>query len=1012
MAARRRRSARTKHRYTGSLLTGGASDILPIDIEDILFGTSAAAPVSQLVAPIVTSTAGTTQAGSRNAQAGVYANAASVVTTLLRLGQPATQPTSIGALNAKDVFWVRDRVTGRDGTVKDFLSAPHEIDNNTVVVSPVIAVRFAIKNRNNGEALTNGVTISGFAFWDSDGTNLLAGATASHDATSIGHGDFLTVTSSPDYVNGVELRSTNSVLNVDFALATSSSKADGGSCAFSPEYNSYGVCVGDFDLYFNRGAGWVLVASYDAGAGWTYNQTYGGASALQPVHSVPSAGALSLSSLSYDHAADTTSHVVTGASGTLKLRRLDFTSANYPVLVTDYATVSASATLAANDGGNIRFQFYDTANTGAVIQSSEKTVVGKRPEVLGWNVFDFAGHPYWLPHASFWRDWKDQAIFSAVGGTFNGQLLTPGGAHLDRYGRLVAWPSGATSVRINIGWNAADSELGERELLMTGVTKDNYGLVWTIENIAGSGISVNTTTAGPNGGVLITYANNTFSDTYISLLSLPAPITQFSLRRTNDAHPEWLLNDDFIAFLTICGIPRWMWFGLEGFSAWQIPLPGKVKSPPDDMEDFFDYRDNFPTWSTRRMIGFRPEVLIEAANRANVPLQMQWTANVNDDYVTGFANLCSLTLDPTIPVLSALQNEIWGDHGCKGFMFIKGWERGFAGSSPDRIARTINVRAGMGSTPVVGNYADGALLANYMYGISWDTQLFRARHAITGPTTLPTGGVGDENADWTCISSSEATGGTRGPNAIWRWQGVRLAEIITILRSKLGSRATLAAEGFALDGTVSGTDEATTVMLQQLTFPAIAGGPRLIDVVQGRLDYGIAPYWPQVTFSLSTSPGNMTPGATRQDGIKTALETNFGADPNNFATALENFRSALARAVSTAYTLNGTSVRYNPADSHVGSYEFNMDLLYADNDDSLKNDGDAVVRSAAIETLCTNILAATIEKHGGNWRLFTMGPRYDLYHNFGVLSKVPPNFASLQRGREKIFVEKAQALAA
>jgi hypothetical protein len=961
----------------------------------VLMAGKSLGPALLLAAPAVSGN--TAQSGNLAPIAGTYSNAASVVTVLVRDGADVVAPYAKSATDALSTFWAEDRVTGTDGSTSVFRSAALTVVSTASGAVAYAGARLSFTNRQAGDG--GAYQIAELRVFDTDGNRLTITAISS----SKGNGAGTPANMNDSNVATMWQSSSGGACDI---WVTFSAPAVIGSFQMSASEGNYSFMPGDMTLSGGDGSSggiYTLLQTYTKPAGtngWGY--TYRTLKSF----AVPATGVgVVLASFTYSPAADSVDYTLTGVTGTAKFRVRDVTNASYPVQVSDWATCAASGTLPATIGGNLRYDFYDTDSPGAASASAEKAVVGIRPSKLGVNVGTTYGKPNYLRDFSMYRDLIDQAVFTD---SVNAGLPM-GGAHVDRYNRLVAWPSGSTFVRMNVGWYLHADDVGEREWINGGVyTKDNYGSAWTIENIASSGISVNTTVAGPNGGVLITFANTNFDSRYIRISTFVAPMTANSLRRTNDAQPGLLLTDSFIAGLALYNGPlRWMWFGMEGVSSTSMPHPS-------DGAAWDAYMASFPTWANRRMKGFRPEVMVEASNRSGCDLYPNFPLCAGDDYLTGFGSLLAATLDAGIKVRPSGQNETW--NGAAGYVgglstsLYLGWAAGYGGNVATRTPVAV-VRNTQSDHNVSGAHAAGTILFSYLTGTAWNPGIFQALRDTAPGTALPTGGAGSANADWTCLADATTSGGN-GSAAIWRYYGVRLAHICNILKASLGAARLIPTAENWVNQTYTGLDS-TDRMRQSLAFPVFAGGPALMDVCDGVWDWNVGHYFADRGLSTTTAPGNAASGATRQAAILAQLEADIVTHIATGQIAKMVAARPLAAALNAeTRTVNGQSVRYSPALCSVGGYECCNDHTTvptaaqgATGDDiALCADLAAVHRSSAYEASFTDALEATFA-HGGAHCVFTMGTTRGGYGNdFDIHDAFPFNPVSPVAGREAALV--------
>jgi hypothetical protein len=957
-------------------------------------------PAVLLTAPAVSGN--TTQSGNLAPVAGTYSNAASVVTKLFRLGGEVSSPYAKGVNDALCAFWARDTVTGSDGSVQYFYSSSLIVASTAGATPTYTKVRIRILQNQNGG---NSVQMGGIRFYDSS-LALLTGTYSTSGTLVSG-----TLSALSDNNAETACRIDGAPYNVDLDIG-SAKTLHGGRVDLMAQSGNYTGSIGNFEIYGWDGSSWTLLGSYDKanaaqGGNGTPNNYWSYSYGVYKQFNIGSYGALSLTNVSYNATSDQTTHSVTGLSGTLQYRVLDVTDVNKPAEIVGWTNTSSGAAVGATVGGILRYDYRDSDNQAAAVSwPQEVAVVGIRPSKLGTNIGFTYGKPTWAKDFSLYRDLIDQAVF-----TDNSNASLPmGGAHVDLNNRLIAWPSGASFVRLNVGWFLHDDDVGEREWLSGGVyTRANYGTAWNIENIAGSGISVNTTADGPNGGVLITYGDGAFADTYIRLLSLPAPMTANSLRRTNDAQPGLLLTDSFIASLAIYNGPlRWMWFGMEGVSSTSMPLPSD--------SGWAAYMASFPSWANRRMKGFRPEVMAEASNRSGLDPYVNFPVCAGDDYISSFGAFMAANLDAGLNLRAAGHNEVWntaaGYVGGNGTHLYLGWAAGYGGASPNRVPVSV-VRNTQSDHNVSGAYATGTILFSYLSGTSWNSSIFQANRDTAPGTTLPTGGAGSSNADWTCLADT-TTGGSNGSATTWRYYGVRLAHICTVLKAAMGSgRVIPTAENW-----VNASDMSDRIG-HVATFSEVAGGPALADVCAGVWDWNVGHYWAQRGISTSAAPGNAASGVTRQAAILAQLQSDLATDIATGTIAkMVAARPMVAAINAAARTVNGHSVRYSPALANVGGYECCNDHMTvptapvaATGDDvALVADLNAVHRSADYEASFTSGLVATFA-HGGAHCAFLQGPLVSNQGNdFSIHDKIPFNPASLVRGREKSLVDFAATL--
>jgi hypothetical protein len=900
-------------------------------------GTPTPASVAQLSVPYVTTTAGTAQMGSRNAQAGTYSNAASVTTTFLRFGVVVSSPpVSITASNAKDVFWVKDTVLGTDGLTYVFLSDPHEIDTDVPAATLYDGFQIICTSRNdgtpvqyeflqiqemqaldkNGISLTGGVAITSFS-----------GVVDGFPVTNIIDGDpftgaFWTPSAYPSTIiemcNCIFVDGQRPLEGATFSFVCSDTQGPG-----------------DFKVYPIIGTTPDTTALLEVTGPHDFSVDY------QPLFSVPGAGALNITSLVYDAGTNETSFVLSGVVTQAKVRVIDRTDADHPILVSDWADVDATDTVPAEVGGLLVYQFYDTNEVGSVIESGEKNVVGKPEARVSINAGTWHFLNYWNPYVSCHADLMDRAIWVPDSG-YTGRIAPEGpaaSACFDRYNRLISWPVGITYIRIPITWSMHANDAGVWEWVNGGVyTRAGHGTTWVLENPGGAPVSVDLSANGPNGGIKFTIGSDSQKPWYITLYSLPAPMTVNTMRKIGETDASWTVTQDWIDSKSIYnGDIRYMWAGLEGFWNWGGP-PWPSASDASAIFEYGytwdQYHNNFPDWADRQRAGrFRPEIAIETSNRTGRPTwwNIPWVAS--DDYVHGFFAFVRDELDPSLDVPVAVSNEVWnptlGEHHA---FFYHGYCAGYNGDTPSRTPRTV-VRNGSSDHHPTALHPQGTLVYSYLYGTLWASCIFLARQDTTG-MDFPTGGVGLQNADWICVARSDLPTKVpgyeqygNGPAAVYRYQGEQLARIIAIGKQYIEpGRLRAVFEGFALWDL--NYNEATDGVTQGLTFAPVDGGEALLDVAEGYIRHADAPYVPDSRINCVTV--DATPGATRQTAIIAYWAAQWTSNGAPMLTGILENRAGLATILSTPRTVNGVSKRYSMSRADRGYYEFGDNVLLFD----------------------------------------------------------------------------------
>lgn len=961
--------------------------------------TSNQGGVRAVTAPLVVGD--TTQTGTMAALPGTYTGSPSVSTKLMRDGAEVTSPYTKTAADAFADFWVEDHVTIGASTVV-YYSAVVTVAS-TVASAPVytdLRVRItATADNNAGSPLQ----VAEIAFYDDEGTSL-AGTLSSNKTPTVGT---VAVTLRDGFKASTYCSFTSatsaSPVDLDLALVTPT-QWHGGSFGMSSANANYWLAPGACEAWGKRQSDgvWEQIQSYAQPTTSPYGYAYG----VFKMFAVPTYGSLLISAgPTVDDDLDEVSWTITGLTGTLQYKAREVSGARGEE-VTGWTNTTATATVDADVGGLIRYYFRDSANPSAVIESAAKTICGKRPSRMGLNVGTYGGKPYYAPNFSMYRDLIDQASFSGLGGAWTNVSLPMNEGYVDKHNRLIAFPSGATHVRLNVGYYMHSSDLGEREWCTGGAyTIANYGSAWDVEGIAGSGISVNTSTPGPNGGVRITFANTAFTDRFIRILAAGfTPMTENTLRKVGDTSP-YLLTDAFISSLDyINGSLRWPFFNWDNMRIIDMPHPNTA--------EWQTYMNACPNWSNRQSKKFRPEVMIEASNRTGLPLYLGVPISMSDDYLRGFAAKLRDDLDPAIEVLVTVDVEVWNYNGPFRHNFttysLLGYAAGLNGNTPTRTPVTVH-RNSAKSVNVPAAYATNDLLFSDLYDGDWTMGIFQAKRDTAPGTVLPTGGLGAENADWRCI---DVMGNSSGNNPLagqWRFYGRRLYHVCEILKEYLGDRVIPTVETQDSYGNNGYTNtEPTNRLKQVMLFPETDGGPGLIDLCEGRWNWHTAPYTPEGTITLDAAPGNATPGATRQAAILSTMETLYAAD-----TAIDDTHAArrhVAELNSTPRTVDGVTVRYSPALSSVGGYEgLNNHYIYGGNDAALIADIRAVNRSAGIEPMMLDVLTRTFA-HGGNFNIYEQGTRLAAPDDFGIHDAIPYNPASLVAGRENVIVTFGLAL--